>query len=377
MFNKYRILLVLLFVLVGCGSETVISEKSERVTEAVVVVAPTERATSVPATATVPVALPTQTPRPTWTVIATNTPVTRTPRPSATLVEIEPTELPQETPTDLPTPTLLAVTPIIQATVAPFSTPLPSETIPVVTVPATIIPASATPLPMTATLVATVTAIPPTATAIVLPTATLVPTEPPPPQPTFTDIGDIGSLAADTEVTISGNVVWAASFAKGFKLTVQDGTGRVTLLLWHNVYDECWDKAILNVGATIIATGNTGNFEGELQVVPWWGGGVDVTAPAYAYATPHKAAELGDFVDQRAMVEGRVTRVDVTEKFTKIYLDDGSAEIEIFLWSNVWIRVPNKDAIAAGTQLKAVGVVGKFRETIQLAPPLPTDLVLK
>ena len=368
-----RVLFVLLLLLAGCASADSTPEIIEVVRDVAEVV-PTATATKIPATATVTLALPTQTPRPTWTVIATNTPVVKTASPSATTAVIEATGLPPETPTELPTEIVVVATATIEATAAPFSTPVPATLAPTATTAATPLPtisASATPspLPATATTVATATNIPATATA------TLLPTEPPPPQPVFTNIGDIGALPADTEVTISGNVVWSASFAKGFKLTVQDATGRVTLLLWHNVYDECWDKNVLNVGATVVATGNTGNFEGELQVVPWWGGGVDVTAPAYAYATPRKAAELGQFIGERAMVEGNVTRVDVMEQFTKIYVDDGSAEIEIFLWSNVWVRVPNKDAIAAGSHLKVVGVVGEFRGTIQLVPPLPTDVV--
>ena len=147
--------------------------------------------------------------------------------------------------------------------------------------------------------------------------------------------------------------------------------------MWHNVYDDCWDKNVLNVGATIVATGNTGTFDSELQVVPWWGGGVDVTTPAYAYAAPHTVSELSQFMGQRAMIEGEVTKVDVTESFTKININDGTGEVEVFLWNNVWVRVPNKDAIAAGRRLKAVGVVGEFRGTLQLVPPLPYDLVLQ
>ncbi len=145
--------------------------------------------------------------------------------------------------------------------------------------------------------------------------------------------------------------------------------------MWHNVYDECWDKNVLNVGAMVIATGNTDSFEGELQVVPWWGGGVDVTTPAYAYAPARAVNELAQFMGQRAMVEGNVSSVDVTESFTKIKLNDGTGDVEVFLWSNVWARVPNKDAITAGKRLKVVGVVGEFRGTLQLSPALPFDVV--
>ncbi len=56
------------------------------------------------------------------------------------------------------------------------------------------------------------------------------------------------------EVTVVGTVMAIASFAQGFKFTLDDGSGQVTLLLWHNVYDDCYAAPRLNVGAEWRAT---------------------------------------------------------------------------------------------------------------------------
>ena len=389
----YCLLLCCLFLLVGCNS-------AESTPTAVAVIPkndpqPTNTSTPRP-TATNTDVPPTKTPRPTWTVIPTNTPElatvaivvteveedvgvsaeitpTNTPLPTATTETIEPTQIVLQPTVAAPEPTEV---PAVATPGVPTATPVPTWT-PQPAAPTAVPPtATQTPSPQPTQVPASATPMPPTATATLRATNTPSPptNTPPPPKPLTTNIGDIAALPADTEVTISGNIVAASSFARGFKFTVQDGTGRVTLLMWDNVYDECWDKNILNVGATIVATGNTGNFDGEIQVAPWWGGGVNVTTPGYPWAPPHPINELGGFMNQRAMIEGTVSSVDVAESFTKMIVNDGTGEVEVFMWPNIWVRVPNKDALN-GSRVKVVGIVGEFRGTLQLVPPLPYDVV--
>lgn len=382
------------FVLIGCNaSQPEIAELSP------------VAATDVPTQVVEETPEPTRTPRPTWTTISTNTPQSDTPVPPTDLPATV-TPLPTETATVAPTetvmPTVETATTVVESvatalppTIAVATTVVPATSIPTTqptatTVPstatsvastATPIPATATNMPPTATNVpATTTAEPPTATSLP-PTATQIPATATPIPPTAVptssamSIGSLASLPDGQEVTITGQVVNASSFSAGFKLTVADSTGRIALVMFHNTYDDCWDKNVLNVGATVVVEGEIGRFEGELQIVPQWGGGVNVTAPAYAYAPPQTVANLPNVIGQRAMIEGEITEVDVTDSFTKIDVNDGTGVVEVFLWNNIWVRVPNKDALAAGQRIKAVGVVGEFQGTLQLSPPLPYDVV--
>lgn len=374
------LLSLLLIVLAGCSTPEIIDTPA----------ATAEATEAVIAESTAP---PTRTPRPTWTIIPTNTPQADTPIPptdepsptsAATATAAppppptsgttaEPTRLsPTETsqPTPLPstaTPQIIAsATRVLPAAtlLSPTATQLPAT--------ATFMPPTITPPPATATSVpATETPVPPTLTATPIP-PTAVPTV------AAMTIGSLAALPEGQEVTIVGSVVNSSSFSAGFRFTVADSTGRVALVMFHNTYDDCWDKNILNVGATVVVTGEVGRFEGELQIVPQWGGGVDVTAPAYAYAQPQTVANLPNVMGQRAMIDGTVNRVDSGDQFTRIFVaDETGAEVEIFLWNNIWQRVPNKDAIVAGRQIRVVGVVGEFRGTVQLSPPLPFDVVLQ
>ena len=343
-------LFVIVFAVVRCaGDEVSISAEITPTTS------PTSQPSATPisptSTSTQP-PQPTKTPRPTWTVIPTNTPLP----PTAVPTQLVATETHTPTLESEPQPTV---------TDAPTSAELPTSTVAPIQVVAT-----ATPLP-TETLLPAETAVP---TATPLPTATAVPTSPPTavPPPTISGLAD---LPDGTEVTVAGNVVNTSSFSHGFKFTLADDTGRITLLLWHNVYDDCWDCGGLNIGASVVTTGEIGRFDGELQVAPTWGGGVQVTSPAYAWAQPQTVNNLANLKGQRVMVEGSITDTFSNEQFTKLQVNDGTGTVEIFMWKNLWDRVATRHQLTTGAHVKAVGVVGEFNGTIQVQPMLPVDVL--
>ena len=63
-------------------------------------------------------------------------------------------------------------------------------------------------------------------------------------------------------------------FSKGVKCILDDESGRVTLLLWQEVYDLVPDGELLAVGAMVRVTGAVGDFQGERQIVPDVGGDI-------------------------------------------------------------------------------------------------------
>lgn len=188
-------------------------------------------------------------------------------------------------------------------------------------------------------------------------------------------LANLGALPDGATVTLVATVVASASFSQGFKFTLADESGRAVLLMWHNVYDDCWDRAVLNIGARVLVSGEVQRFNGELQIEPQWGGGVQVLTPAYAWAVTQRIADLAAVEGQRALVDGQVTAIEVGSDFTRLQLADESGGVEVFIWANVWQRVAQRDAIAVGTPLRVVGTVGRYRGTLQLVPALPVDVV--
>jgi len=195
---------------------------------------------------------------------------------------------------------------------------------------------------------------------------------------TLTSIGSITADRSGEVVTVEGTVVGAASFSAGFKFTLDDGTGQMTLLMWHNVYDDCWDAAKINLGATVRATGEIGQYEGELQITPHLGGEVKAIQGAAASATPREIGSLtGGDEGQRVMVEGEIVRVEGLSSAVKVFVSDGSGEILVFLWRTVLDRIPANVALGTpGSRLRVVGVIELYQGNLEVVPTLPYDVVV-
>ena len=378
LFLQWRGWFCVLLLIVGCSAEST----------------PAPTSTPLPALAqlptTTPTLAPTKTARPTFTPLPTSTPIpTNTaqamPRETATS---EPTATATATVTASPTlaPTRPLATPltVVEATFPPTSLPKPPATAtptPTVLVNPTL-PPTETLIRPTKTPLLTATPLPPTP---IPPTATPLPPTPipatatplPPPTPAFVPLGQLGQLADGTVVSVQGQVVSTSSFSKGFKFTLSDSSGRATLLMWHNVYDDCYDKAGLNVGAMVTVTGEKGQFEGELQIEPRYGSQVKVTKPAGAYGQEVKGDQLRNYVNQRVMVVGQLQRGKVNENGAEIYINDGTGEIRIWIWKGTYDRIPNNAVLLTeGRQVRIVGVVDEYNGRFSVTPVLPYDVVL-
>ena len=390
LFLQWRGWFCVLLLIVGCSAEST----------------PAPTSTPLPALAqlptTTPTLAPTKTARPTFTPLPTSTPIptntaqampreTATSEPTATatatvtasptlaptrplatpLTVVEatfpPTSLPKPPATATPTPTVLVnpTLPPTETLIRPTKTPLLTAT----PLPPTPIPPTATPLPPTP--------IPPTATPLPPTPIPATATPLPPPTPAFVPLGQLGQLADGTVVSVQGQVVSTSSFSKGFKFTLSDSSGRATLLMWHNVYDDCYDKAGLNVGAMVTVTGEKGQFEGELQIEPRYGSQVKVTKPAGAYGQEVKGDQLRNYVNQRVMVVGQLQRGKVNENGAEIYINDGTGEIRIWIWKGTYDRIPNNAVLLTeGRQVRIVGVVDEYNGRFSVTPVLPYDVVL-
>lgn len=192
--------------------------------------------------------------------------------------------------------------------------------------------------------------------------------------PTHT-LKQLTNLPADSRVVIRGNIVSTESFSKGYKFTMADNTGRVTLLIWSSVYDDCTQCPFLNIGATVIIKGIVDHFENTLQLVPLFGDAIQVIKPFSVL--PGRPAQLGDlrlYHDQRVKIEATVQRLNQTKYGMEIVVNDGTGEADIFLWHNNWQRVTNKWQITTGTIIRVAGMVSDYRGFYTVTPSLPYDL---
>ncbi len=195
----------------------------------------------------------------------------------------------------------------------------------------------------------------------------------------------IPAVAADRVgeiVTVRGTVVDAVSFSDGFKLTLDDGHGKIVLLMWHDAYDACSDRSQIGVGATLWATGEVSQYEGQLQIEPRSGGDVRVEDAVDVRAARRKigsisAADEGQWV----MVEGEVVRAESMSSAVKVFLaDDESAAqdgILVFIWHNVLDRIAENAALSvSGSRVRVVGRLQVYQGNLEIVPALPSDVTV-
>lgn len=89
-----------------------------------------------------------------------------------------------------------------------------------------------------------------------------------PPPKTISRIADLSAADRDRRVTVEGTIVEVTPFSAGVKYLLDDGSGRITLLLWQEVYDALADRERLAPGVRVQATGTIDEYRGELEVIP-------------------------------------------------------------------------------------------------------------
>jgi DNA/RNA endonuclease YhcR with UshA esterase domain len=243
----------------------------------------------------------------------------------------------------------------------------------------TAVPSSPTPLPAspTASSTPTITTTPttsPTATTTPSPSAT-----PLPPATATPSIRTISSLdpTLPEEVMLQGQIIATASFSHGYRFTLDDGSGRITLLMWHNVYDDCWDAPQLNLGATVTVNGRTSLFNDELQIEPRFGSQVKVAAAGGPVGTPRTIGDLDQHMGQLVSITGTIERVESGSAGVRLFVRDESGEIPVFIWHNTLERIPNNTALGQpGTTVRVHGRVQEFRNNREVVPTLPYDVVV-
>ena len=184
------------------------------------------------------------------------------------------------------------------------------------------------------------------------------------------------------EVTVEGEVLETASFSHGFKFALGDGQDQIILLMWHDVYDDCWDRAKINLGGRVRATGEVSEYEGQLQIEPSFGGDVKAVAPAPATASRRAIDSLtaGD-AGLRLAIEGEVIRTEGLSSAVKVFLrgsgPEDQGEIAVFIWRNVLDRIPNNTGLGTpGSRVRVVGLVQIYRSNLEFVPVLPHDVIV-
>ncbi|MFL7809554.1 MAG: OB-fold nucleic acid binding domain-containing protein [Anaerolineae bacterium] len=90
-----------------------------------------------------------------------------------------------------------------------------------------------------------------------------------PPQATPpTRMGDLREKHVGQRIVVEGRVVEVWPFSQGTKYLLDDGSGRLTLLLWQSVLDDFPGRDCLTLDTTVRAAGRVSAYQGALELAP-------------------------------------------------------------------------------------------------------------
>jgi DNA/RNA endonuclease YhcR with UshA esterase domain len=61
----------------------------------------------------------------------------------------------------------------------------------------------------------------------------------------------------------------------------------------------------------------------------------------------------------------------------KVLLDDGSGQITLLLWQNVYDAVPDRERLAVGATVRVTGEVDVYQGELQVVPRAGRDVVVQ
>jgi DNA/RNA endonuclease YhcR with UshA esterase domain len=181
----------------------------------------------------------------------------------------------------------------------------------------------------------------------------------------------VGSL-----VTVEGTV----SVAPGLFSSALEDQGFALQEGESGVYVKLAEKQSFSTGAQVRVTG-TVDEQNKLRVLKADPAGVTVLKGEKKVAP--KKVSTGSVKEP---VEGLLIQVSgkITQTFKddspygyKLYVDDGSGEVQIFVHVSAGFEKAALEKLAAGAQLEVVGFAAQYEATYEVCPRSPADLVVK
>ncbi|MBN8228152.1 DNA-binding protein [Corallococcus macrosporus] len=189
-------------------------------------------------------------------------------------------------------------------------------------------------------------------------------------------IADARTRANGSEVTVQGAVTVApgtfvsAMGDEGFAL--QDDTG--------GLYIKMAEKQSFGLGARVRVTG-TLDEQNQLRILKTVPMDVDLK-PGTEQVAPRTVSTGG----VNESVEGQLIRASgaITQAFVddspygyKLYIDDGSGEVQVFVHVSAGFDKAALQALTVGQRISVVGLAAQYETTYEVAPRMPSDLAVE
>lgn len=190
-------------------------------------------------------------------------------------------------------------------------------------------------------------------------------------------IAELATEPGESMATVEGVISKIMPFSSGVKLTLEDATGAVTLLLWQSVYDTLVERDALVAGATVRVQGDVAEYRGDLEIVPALPSDLTILVAAERIVTTRHLGELGvDDVGQAVEVEGILRSVQAFSAGVKGVLDDGTGTVVLLLWQDIYDRLADPADLVVGARVMVRGEVSEYQGALEIVPRMPSDVIV-
>jgi DNA/RNA endonuclease YhcR with UshA esterase domain len=178
---------------------------------------------------------------------------------------------------------------------------------------------------------------------------------------------DIGRM-----VTVEGRVTGISAFSAGVKVSLDDGSGPATVLLWQSLHDAL--PTTVRPGAEIRVQGEVSSYYGRFEVIPELPEDVRVLTAAPLSAQEEEMARLsiGDItpadVGRVLTLTGTLGEPQPFSRGVKFLLSDNTGSIVLLLWQEVYDALPDADRLTAGARVEVTGRIDEYRGTLEVVP---------
>lgn len=213
-------------------------------------------------------------------------------------------------------------------------------------------------------------------------------------------IGEIDAGRVNQRVRVEGQVTQLTKFSQGMRVVVRDNSGSITLVLWQEIADQIPNAGDLGIGADIQVVGRVSEYRGELEISPGRHDDIKIDAadPVTNATVPAPAApsqnatvvvtallsptpELTPIAVRRTIsaltaadkgalvtLNGTITRANSFSQGIRYTLDDTTGKIILLLWSDVLDKLPIRDQLKPGAQVRVTGKLDVFNDSLEIIP---------
>ncbi|MBN1934330.1 MAG: hypothetical protein JW934_06680, partial [Anaerolineae bacterium] len=177
-------------------------------------------------------------------------------------------------------------------------------------------------------------------------------------------------------VQVEGAIVEVSWMSAGQKLTLDDGSGEITVILWQDVIDGLLNRADLQEGAWLRVRGIVSEYRGELEVLPELPLDVDVVGVQPVEVKRFGLADLTvDWSKETVSTEGQIVRVTPFSSGQKFTLQDGKATLTLVFWQDLYAACPDHDRLLPGAWVSVQGRLDTYQGELEIVPAHAGDLV--